>query len=469
LKTPIYYVGTPAEVEHHARPLVEEFDVRIEDAESVLLRAQPGDVCVFYNEFHPRYRTAWEVLTRRQCPSLYAIDGVLEWRNLWEFPPGMSSLWTARPILSDKVACIGRSQSRIFESWGYADLCELVGVPRFDPLLGRGPRVRRAHEPFTILVLTAKAAGFTPDQWQRAVQSLKDLRAWFDSHAQIGATAVQPLWRIARGLEVAVQVDNALTDTTGQELAQVLLGVDAVITTPSTAMLEGMLQGVPVALLDYNNAPHLAPAAWRITAREHINQVVPQLLAPPMEKMDYQRHLLHDSLECATPALPRLCELIHKMDDLGRRRLAKGQPIAYPPQLLPRPQAEPPARCLNFDYAASFPENPQFSELDIRRLQAVVVDLQESLLSLVKQKRELVAKMQQPNEQINLELPPPLAAPVPEECPQSGGAARLSRHVLWKIQREAARLNKQIRAVLRRQKATHNADETPDSDKRRAA
>jgi hypothetical protein len=41
----------------------------------------------------------------------------------------------------------------------------------------------------------------------------------------------------------------------------VLASVDAVISTPSTAMLEGMLQGLPVAVLDFHNRPHYVPAA----------------------------------------------------------------------------------------------------------------------------------------------------------------------------------------------------------------
>src|SRR5262245_26802090 len=69
---PIYYVGTPAEVEHHARPLQGAFDVRIVDADEVVRHATPGDVCVFFNEFFERFRLANHQLVRRQCVTLYA-------------------------------------------------------------------------------------------------------------------------------------------------------------------------------------------------------------------------------------------------------------------------------------------------------------------------------------------------------------------------------------------------------------
>ena len=278
---PIYYVGTPAEVENHARPLFGEFDVRIEDAESVVRYAQPGDVCLFYNEFFPRYRLANHALMHKQCAMLYAIDGILEWRSLWEFPPGISCLWSARPILSHKVACIGRSQVRIMESWGSAGQCEVVGVPRFDALIGRTSRVRGPDDPFTILVMTAKAPGFNQGQLRQAVQSLFDLKMWLESHPQIHGVPIRTLWRVTGGLESEIGVDNFLQDTTGQELAELLGRVDAMITTPSTSMLEGMLQTIPVAPLDYNNCPHYVPAAWRITAAAHLEQVVPELVRLP--------------------------------------------------------------------------------------------------------------------------------------------------------------------------------------------
>jgi hypothetical protein len=386
---PIYYVGTPDEVGHHARPLIGKFDVRIEDAESIVQKARPGDVCVFYNEFFARYRLANHALFEKQCITLYAMDGILEWRNLWDFPPGISCLWTARPILSHKVACIGRSQARIFESWGLGDLCENVGIPRLDPLLGQLPRVRRADEPFTILVMTAKCPGFNRDQLRKTAQSLCDLKKWLERHPYVKGVPVRVRWRITQKLETHLGVENTLRDTTGKDLAKALAAADAVITTPSTAMLEGMLQQLPIAVLDYHNCPHYVPAAWRITAPSHFDQVVPELVTPPPAKMLYQQHLLHDALECNGPSLPRLCELITRMHELGAQCLASGQKLSFPKQILRRSTDEQPADSIPVDYARLFPHNPAFSEYEIRRLQAEVADLREAATTLAGDLRQL--------------------------------------------------------------------------------
>jgi hypothetical protein len=379
MPTSIYYVGTPAEVEHHARPLMGDFDVRIEDTADIVRHARPGDVCLFFNEFLNRFRCAHHELTRRGCATLYAIDGILEWRSMWEFPPGDACAWTARPILSHKVACIGRSQARIFESWGHAQQCEIVGIPRFDGLANRKPRQRRSDEPFTILVLTAKWPGFTPEQWALASQSLKDLKAYFEKHPTIGSAPIRPLWRITQGLEGEVGVDNSLKDTTGMDLAAALEHIDAVITTPSTAMLEGMLQGVPVALLDYNNCPHYVPAAWRITAEQHLEQVLAELVNPPAAKLHYQQHLLHDALECGGPAQPRLSRLIAEMDSIAKRSLQTGSEMVFPRRMLSiagEPLASP---SVPLDMERLFPGNPLVQLNHADRLKLEVGDLQHAL------------------------------------------------------------------------------------------
>jgi hypothetical protein len=335
MPTPLYYVGTPEEVAHHARPLARDFDLRLVSAEEVVRVAQPGEVCVFFNEYFPRFRDACLDLKAKNCPTLYAIDGILEWRNSWELPEhGSCCLWVMRPVLSHKVACIGRSQARVLESWGNLGKCEVVGVPRFDSLANRKPRQRKSGEPFRVLIITAKCPGFSPEQIASTKQSLADLKRWFDKHPRLGDTPIEPVWRITQGLEKTIGVENQLSDTTGVDLATVLQNIDAIITTPSTAMLEGMLQGVPVALLDYHNRPHYVPAAWRITADQQIDRVISELVNPTAPQMLYQHSILHDALECHAPATPRLVELIHKMHDATQRCLSKAEPIALPRRLL---------------------------------------------------------------------------------------------------------------------------------------
>ncbi|MBC7854799.1 MAG: hypothetical protein IAF94_15310 [Pirellulaceae bacterium] len=454
MRLPIYYVGTPAEVEHHARPLASDFDVRIAPPEELLRHAQPGDVCIFFNEFFPRFREVNHELVRRQCPSLYALDGILEWRCSWEFPPGISCLWSMRPVLSHKIACIGSSQARTLESWGNTGKCEVVGLPRMDGLLSRQPRQRDPSEPFTILVLTAKSAGFNEEQLQRTTQSLVDLKSWLDRNPTIRGTPLRAVWRITQGLETAVGIENSLRDTTGQDLAAALASTDAVITTASTSMLEGMLQGVPLALLDYHNCPHYVPAAWRITAAAHWDQVLPELLDPSPAKMAYQKSILQDALECSSPALPRLTQLIEGMHTLATKRIAAGLELSFPRRILPSPAGESLAHEISLDHALLFPANPAFAQKDFSRLQAELGDVRALnatvCAKLHAEKTDLAARLQE-SQALAEETRRRLDALQQEADLLRARERKSLRARLERLQGKAARL---ARSILRRESPT---------------
>jgi len=429
LSPSVFYVGTQAEVAHHAAPLAEHLPLQIVSAEDVAMRAQPGDMAIFFNEFFPRFRNAIRLLQTRGCATLYAIDGILEWRSSWEDSQPETIPGVMRPILSHKIACIGKSQARILESWGNLGKCEVVGVPRFDRLLGRQPRTRTEQEPFKVLILTAKCPGFSPEQIERTKHSLADLKAWFDSHTSWQGTPIQPIWRITAGLDKAIGVTNALQDTTGKDLASILERVDAVITTASTTMLEGMLQGVPVALLDYHNCPHYVPAAWVISSREHLDRVVPELLHPPEPKLLHEQFLLHDSLECRTLATPRLLELVQQMLRISDECLERGEPLAFPNRILPGHGDDPHLPEEGFDLQRLYAQHPVFGNLDRASLQ---VQLSESMAELQKAKREY-SELLDNKQQLGTHLGNQV------QSLESSASYRLGRLLTWPV-RSIARL-----------------------------
>lgn len=371
-RIPVYYVGAESDVAHHAEPLTGDVDVRIVSAEEVEQKAQPGDVCIFYNEYFERFRRASRTVAEKQCPTIYAIDGILEWRNSWEIPGGEACPWVMRPVLSHKVACLGRAQARVLESWGNLGKCELVGVPRFDRLLGKQLRTRSREEPFTLLVMTAKIPGYTPAEIERVTQSLADIKTWFDENSTYNETPMRVVWRITHGLDEAIGVENQLRDTSGGDLATALSQVDAVVTTPSTTLLESMLHGVPTALLDYNNCPPYVPAAWSITARDHIDRVISELIDPPERRMLLQSALLNDALECRSESTPRMISLIAGMHETAQQCIKSGSPLQFPDQVLVDEFGgrHPPEE--RFDLRKLYPDHAVFAETEIVELQAQV-------------------------------------------------------------------------------------------------
>ena len=268
-------------------------------------------------------------------PTLILADGILEYRNTWEHPQ-ISPGAIFQPVLGHKIACLGRSQARYLESWDNAGKCEVVGSPRLDRYYELQRRQKRSDEPFRLLVMTALTPYFTEGQHHQVRTALLDLKEFLGEQQTIGGFGIETVWRLTKGLdkEIGIASTRATMDFTGRELAEMLQAVDAVITTPSTGMLEAMLLGLPVAVLDYGNSPLYVQPAWRISAKAQLSEVLMELLHPPEPKMLFQDTTLHDALECATPAAPRLVATILEMMKCGHRARETGERLQFPRRIL---------------------------------------------------------------------------------------------------------------------------------------
>lgn len=369
-------VGIGRQFAHHYQVKGTDWSIEVLEPSELTDDVRP-DVAIVANEVFPEYRNCISFFRERNIPTIYAIDGILEWRHSWEFPPSDACGQTFRPVLADKIACIGRSQARILESWGNVGKCEVVGVPRFDHLQRIRQRDRQDSTPLRILVMTAKNPGFDQAQLDRTQKSLIQLRKWFKSNPVVNGRAVEPVWRLTIGMDKKIGVQGDASDTTGKQLADVLREVDAVITTPSTAMLEAMRIGLPVALLDYHNCPHFVPAAWTISASPHFDHVIPELMDPQAPKMLWQDSILHDSLECRELASSRYVRLVEDMAQIGRQCRAEGKALEYPARILADPSSGFHPVEERFDLSQLFPTNQSFQERDLRELQVTNAHLNQ--------------------------------------------------------------------------------------------
>jgi len=306
---------------------------------------------------------------------LILSDGILEYRNTWENPK-LPAGALFQPLRGHKIACLGRSQVRTLEAWGNPGRCELVGLPCLDAMLGRRPRTRASGHPFRILVTTARTPGFTASQLAVAKRSLADLRYWHVQHPRIGEVRIELVWRLTGELEAHLGLPVSHHLDARPPLSEVLEGIDAVVTTPSTVALEAMLQGVPVALLDYTNSPAYVPAAWSVTAPRHLESVMPELVDPPAPRWLHQKAILHDALECHSPAAPRMQALVEAMltaVDVSRQ---SGTRLRFPPRILVDEHFGHSAPEQSYDLASLFPGAAALRESDLARLQRRVAELE---------------------------------------------------------------------------------------------
>ena len=385
----VFFIGTPEEVAHHAAPLT-DIDYQIVAPGNVVDVAQAGDIAIFFSEHFDRFRDACNKLKAKNVATLYMIDGILEWRNAWENRDDEPACpWTMRPVLSHKVACIGDSQARVLESWGNEERVEITGIPRFDFLksLERVPN----SDCFRILVMTAKCPGFTDEQTANTVRALIDLKDYFFKFEELGGKRLEVIWRLTNELEATVGVRNQLTDLTGADLAATLQKVDAVITTPSTAILEAMLMGLPVVSLDYNNSPTYVPTAWQINATEQISTVVPELVSPRAERLFFQQTVLNDSLYSGN-ASARFGDLITQMLSIAAVQVREGKTLQFPGKLLESP-SNPTFK--SFQNEKIFSDRGEFFIGDERQLQSELGHARREIQHLNREILQLSSELQQ--------------------------------------------------------------------------
>ncbi len=343
----------------HVRPLEAHFGDRArfvydEVWDPARLLAGRPDVVLCVNDWPYDVARCLDAAREAGIPSLVLQDGILEWRCQYENPLFGSGGGAPQhqPVLADRIACLGRQSARQIAAWGNASKVEVTGMPRLDHLLAR-PRVPRARPGRRILVMTAKNPGFTPEQREVTLRSLQDLKAHLDT-----LSGVEVAWRVSKVLVPELGIANRLTELAGAELVELIERADAVVTTPSTVMLESMLLDRPVAALDYHNVPRFVPTAWTISARDHIPGVVAELLDPQPRKLAFQRDCLDDCLACDGPAAPRVAALVERLAARGERRARHGVDA-------PAPASNGSAPTL----ADLYPAEPVFRETDPQRLQ----------------------------------------------------------------------------------------------------
>ncbi|MFK7766534.1 MAG: hypothetical protein AB8B55_04885 [Mariniblastus sp.] len=337
----------------------------------------PDDAGILITHMHYRWEeltTLRKVLDRNNVPILILSDGILEYRNTWEHP-GLVDGSIFQPLFGHKLACIGRGQARVVESWGNPGRCEIVGLPRFDSVDAAAIAPVQTTGPFRILIATANTPAFDDQQRSTVVKSLQSIQTWLKSNPTVNGRAIEVTWRLSDGLDVEIGLaeDSPAKDEDEPDdrspIGEVIESVDAVITTPSTMYLESVMRKRPTALLDFHNSPHYVTAAWTINAAGQLDWLIGELESPPEHKMMFQEFVLADQLECLTPAKPRMFQLIDAMVAEGVAARKEKRPLAFPPRILDDAQhgfATVPA---GFDLASLYANNEVFQQQEIQRLQ----------------------------------------------------------------------------------------------------
>lgn len=357
----------------------------------------PADAGIVVTHMHYRHEEIFklrEIYERGTVPVLVLADGILEYRNTWEHPE-LPDASIFQPLCGHKLACIGRGQVRVIESWGNVGKCEFVGLPRIDALANEDTTPINTDGPFRLLIATANTPSFNDQQRETVVQSLTHIRERLEKNPKVNGRDCEVTWRLTDGLEKAIGLPESEFPAeewdapARKPLLDVIDEVDAVITTPSTLYLESVLKKRPTAILDFHNRPHYVPAAWTINAPIHFNWTLRELADPPGHKMLFQEATLLDQLECEGSATDRLMELMETMIEHGKVAREKNEPIKLPHRIIADPRRGFGKVPETFNLEQLYPNNDVFKEHDVRTLQ---VELVAAIERLDKLPAELIEK-----------------------------------------------------------------------------
>jgi len=313
----ILIIGDKRYIGRHFKTIEEHFgdDLKyMADYEPNKLVAMSPDLVIVPDEHWCELGNIVSYCNENGILTLQMMDGILEWRRTWDYTREGKIIGDGpnplnQPAFADKIACLGFKDYRILESWGNYGKCEITGMPRLKHIMNlRNDFSHLSQKKNRILVCTAKTPAFTEKQAEKTIQSLTDLKNYFSKRKDI-----EIIWRITGDYSKLIGVENSLNDLTGKEIHEIIQQVDAVITTPSTTILEAMTLKVPVATLDYHNQPHYFETAWSISAQTHIDETIDELMNPPATKLEYQDFLFHEQLFTLEDPNDRLVRLIKEM------------------------------------------------------------------------------------------------------------------------------------------------------------
>jgi len=265
------------------------------------------DAVIVSCEYFLGNRLAIAACQRFGIPTYHVLDGILEWRNLFENPRTTIAENGAplyRPLISDHTFAIGEIQ-RLTLQWLGNDNVHAFGLPRFDALPVKPCRVGPVEGRPKVLIATANTPWFSDEQKVRFCEEFGRLVYLFHQRSDL---AIE--WRVAE----PVAVEFGLANSTQQPSTVALQSAAALITTPSSLVIESMRFGVPTLVFDPYACPILNPSAWHATSASTVLQLLPSLLAPDAERAGLQNTIRDFSTHKETDAAKKIAEFLHHPD-----------------------------------------------------------------------------------------------------------------------------------------------------------
>ena len=238
-------------------------------------------------------------------PTFHFMDGILEWRNLFENPRSTDASRGSplyQPILSDFTFCLGELQKLQLEWLGNRNVIA-SGLPRLG--CEKIPTSRRPNTASTrsVLIATANTPWFTDEQKQ---EFCREFVPFYERCQDQSEFAIK--WRLAPSLWNELGEKNPEVSPYPHSNLRL---VDGVVCTPSTLVLEAMQLGLPTMVFDPYNRPDFLPSAWRATNWASAFDMIPGLLAADPQRCRLQDTLRDYQISNSAETIPQIFSVIH--------------------------------------------------------------------------------------------------------------------------------------------------------------
>ena len=237
-------------------------------------------------------------------PTFHFMDGILEWRNLFENPRSTDASRGSplyQPILSDFTFCLGQLQKLQLEWLGNSNLVA-SGLPRLG--CEKIATSRRQNHPSirSVLIATANTPWFTD---QQKMEFCREFVPFYEHCRDQSEFSIK--WRLAPVLWNELGEKNPEASSNPIDDLQ---SVDGFICTPSTLVLEAMQYGVPTMVFDPYNRPDFLPSAWRATNWATAFKMIPNLLEADAQRCRLQNVLRDYQISNSAKTIPKILSVI---------------------------------------------------------------------------------------------------------------------------------------------------------------
>ena len=267
------------------------------------------DVAICSGEYDARVAIQIQLLKQWQIPCVHVMDGILDWKNMWENPrsfPENQGPPIYEPLLSDYVICTGQWQAEILKALGTQGVCLPTGLPRLDiyqEFVRKTPENTRNPK---VLITTANTLGFTQEHIDLTLAGLLKLRKVAEE--VFGVDHI--IWRIHPIYAEKLTLDSSNVQSFSKPIHEALAEINLLISTPSTVILEGMLAGTSVCQVDFTNSPCMTQTVWMIQHSAQIESTLHSMRRPTNHHIKFQAVLRDHQLAAPGNSSNLLIDLI---------------------------------------------------------------------------------------------------------------------------------------------------------------